>query len=166
MSCPSRRLLVLLFAGCGLAAPAPARLGDTLADLKKRFDSPAPQIRRDDSNATWLFDQDDTGQLAYTVTFNAKGRSIAEGLKPVKRARFPKETALDFIEQQLAPFRDSKTQRIMKPGEKYRFAGREFLCGKEEYVVLDEPRGLLLIWSQVVDPAVMVVSPEIFSRGN
>ena len=165
MSFPSRHLLVLLLAGW-LAVPAPARLGETLADLKKRFDSPATQIRKDSTNATWLFDQDDTGQLAYTVTFNAKGHSIAEGLKPVKRARFSNETAQDFIEQQLAPYHDSKTQQILKPGEKYRFAGQIFICGKEEYVVVDEPRGLLLIWSKVVDPAVMVVSPEMFRKGN
>ena len=161
----SRRCLFLLSAGW-LAVTAQARLGETLADLKKRYDSPAPQIRRDDTNATWLFDEGDSGQLAYTVTFNAKGRSIAEGMKPVKRARFSKETALEFIEMQLAPYRDSKTQRILKPGEKYRFAGQDFTCGKEEYVVLDEPRGLLLIWSQGVDPSVMVVSPEMFQRGN
>ena len=161
MSLPSRRLLVLLLAGW-LALTAQARLGETLADIKKRYDSPISQVRKD--NATWLFDEGDSGQLAYTVTFNAKGQSIAEGLKPVKRARFSKETALDFIEQQLAPYRDSKTQRIVKPGEKYRFAGQDFICGPQEYVVLDEPRGLLLIWSQVVDPAVMVVSPEMFQR--
>ena len=165
MTARPRRLLLLLSA-LWLTVPAPARLGDTLAELKKRYDSPAPQMRRDTSNATWLFDEDDSGQLAYSVTFNAAGRSIAEGLKPVKRARFPKDTALEFIEQQLAPFHDSKTQRILKTGEKYRFAGRDFVCGKDEYVVLDEPRGLLLIWSQVVNPSVMIVSPEIFPRGN
>ena len=165
MTARPRRLLLLLSA-LWLTVPAPARLGETLAELKKRYDSPAPQMRRDTSNATWLFDEDDSGQLAYSVTFNAAGRSIAEGLKPVKRARFPKDTALDFIEQQLAPFHDSKTQRILKTGEKYRFAGRDFVCGKDEYVVLDEPRGLLLIWSQVVNPSVMIVSPEIFPRGN
>ena len=165
MSPASRRFLFLLSAAW-LTGTAQARLGETLGELKKRYDSPAPQIRRDDSKATWLFDEGDNGQLAYTVTFNAKGQSIAEGLKPVKRARFAKETALDFIEQQLAPFHDSKTQQILKPGEKYRFAGQIFICGKEEYVVVDEPRGLLLIWSKVVDPAVMVVSPEMFRKGN
>lgn len=165
MTSASRRLLFLLSAGW-LTVTVQARLGETLADLKKRYDNPAPQIRKDDTNATWLFDEGDSGQLAYTVTFNAKGRSIAEGLKPVKRARFSKETALDFIDQQLAAYRDSKTQRIVKQGEKFRFAGQDFTCGREEYVVLDEPRGLLLIWSQVVDPAVMVVSPEMFQRGN
>jgi hypothetical protein len=155
--------LVLLFA-TALAGTAQARLGETLADIKKRYDSPISQVRKD--NATWLFDEGESGQLAYTVTFNAKGQSIAEGMKPVKRARFSKETALDFIEMQLAPNRDSKTQRIVKPGEKYRFAGQDFTCGRQEYVVLDEPRGFLLIWSQVVDPAVMVVSPEMFHRGS
>ena len=162
---PVRRRLALLLFACGLAASAQARLGETLAELKQRYGRPAPQIRRDDANATWVFDEDDSGQLAYSVTFNAKGRSIAEGLKPIKRARFSKETALTFIESQLVPYRDSKTQRIMKHGEKYRFAGQDFTCGEQEYVVLDEPRGLMLIWSQA-EPAVMVVSPEMFQRGK
>jgi hypothetical protein len=161
MNSTSRHCLLLLCAGW-LAVAAQARLGETLADIKKRYDSPLSQVRKD--AATWLFDEGDSGQLAYTVTFNAKGRSIAEGMKPVKRARFSKETALDFIEMQLAPYRESKTQRIVKQGEKYRFAGQDFTCGPQEYVVLDEPRGLLLIWSQVVDPSVMVVSPEMFQR--
>ena len=160
-----RRLLALLLAGW-LAAPAPARLGETLDALKKRYDSPATQIRKDNANATWLFDEGDSGQLAYTVTFNAKGQSIAEGLKPVKRARFSKDTALDFIEQQLVNYRDSKTQRIVKRGEKFRFAGHDFTCGPQEYVVLDEPRGILIIWSQVVEPSVIVISPEMLQRGN
>ncbi len=158
-----RFLFVALLAG-GLAAPLPARLGETLAEIKQRYDSPTTQTRRD--SALWLFERGDDGQLLYTVTFDAKGRSVAEGLKPVKRARFTKEIALDFIESQLAPYRDSKTLQIITVGKKYRFAGQDFTCGRDEYVVLDEPRGLLLIWSQVVNPAVMVISPEMLQRGN
>jgi hypothetical protein len=159
----SRRLLCLLLA-TGLAAGAQARLGQTLADLKKRYDSPLPQTSK--NTATWVFEQGDSGQLMYSVTFNAQGRSIAEGLKPIKRARFSKETALEFIEIQMAPYHDSKTQRIVKAGEKYRFAGQAFTVGKDEYVILDEPQGVLLIWSQYVNPAVMVVSPEMFQQGD
>ena len=161
MPTPSRFLFVLLLVGL-LASSAQARLSETLSEIKKRYDSPAAQTR---DNATWLFEGED-GQLVYTVTFDAKGRSIAEGFKPVKRARFTKENALGFIEMQLAPYHDSKTLRIIPAGEKYRFAGQDFVCDPNEYVVLDEPRGLLLIWSQVVNPAVMVVAPEMFHRGN
>lgn len=156
-----RFLSLLLLAGL-LSAPLQARLGETMADIRQRYDKPAAQTR---DNATWLFEGED-GQLLYTVTFNAKGQSIAEGFKPLKRARFSKETAMDFIEAQLVPYRNSKTLRIVAAGGKYRFAGQDFTCAQQEYVVLDEPRGLLLIWSQIVDPAVMVVAPEMFQRGN
>jgi len=154
-----RFLFVVLFAGLTVV-PAQARLGEAQADIMKRFGKPEAQPRKD--TVFWLFEAGDSGQLLYTVTFNAKGLSIAEGLKPVKRASFTSKTAMDFIETQLVPNRDSKTQRIVPHGEKYRFAGQNFVCAANEYVVLDEPRGLLLIWTQVVDPAVLVVGPEMF----
>lgn len=157
-----RRLLAFLLLAALTAATARARLGESLSDIKKRYDSPFSTTR---DTATWLF-EGDNGQLAYAVTFNAKGRSIAEGFKPVKRARFPKETALEFIEGQLAPIKDSKTTRILKQGEKYQFAGQNFTVGPDEYVVLDEPQGVLVIWSQVANPAVMVVSVEMLQRGG
>lgn len=158
----SRLLLVLLLTVL-LAAPAQARLGETLTELRKRYDKPVSQTSKD--NASWLFEVTD-GPLLYSVTFDANGRSIAEGLKPVKRAVFSKKTAMGFIEGQLVPYRNSPTQRIVPHGEKYRFAGRDFTCARDEYVVLDEPRGLLLIWSQGVEPAVMVVGPEMFQQAN
>jgi len=157
-----RLLFVLLLAGW-LAAPAQARLGETLAEIKKRYSQPVPQDRKDIAN--WLFEVED-GQLVYTVTFDAKGLSIAEGLKPVKRARFSKDVALDFIESQLAPYRDSKTMRVVAPGGKYMFAGKELTCAQNEYVVVDEPQAMLLIWIQTATPTVMVVRPEIFRRTN
>ena len=145
------------------AVPASARLGETLAELSRRYDKPLSQTAKD--NASWLFEVED-GALLYSVTFDTDGRSIAEGLKPVKRAVFSRKTAMTFIEGQLVPYEDSPTKQIVPPGEKYRFAGKDFSCGRDEYVVLDEPRGLLLIWNQGRDPAVMVVAPEMLHRGK
>lgn len=160
MSARLRLLSVLLLAALAFA-PASARLGETLDQLKERYGRPEPEARR--GNFIWLFEGDD-GALLYTVTFNAEGRSIAEGLKPYKRARFTDNNALDFIETQLAQWNGSPTMRTLKPGDKYRFAGQDFVCGKLEHVVVDEPKGILLIWTKKVDPAVIIVTPEMFNR--
>ena len=157
------RLSALLLLTALLAAPASARLGESLAEISQRFGKPLSQTAKD--NASWLFEVVD-GAVLYSVTFDPEGRSIAEGLKPVKRALFTRKTALTFIEGQLVPFEDSPTKRIVPAGEKYRFAGKEFTCGQDEHVVLDEPRGLLLVWSQGREPAVMVLSPAMFHRGK
>ena len=141
--------------------PAQARLGETMADIQKQFGKPTGQPRKD--TAFWLFEGDD-GLLSYTVTFNAEGKSIAEGLKPVRRARFTESNALIFIESQLMAWADSKTMRTLKRGEKYHFSGQDFVCGPDEHVMLDEPNGVLLIWTKTVAPAVMVVSPEMFAE--
>ena len=143
--------------------PGYARLGESTADLKKRFGKPELESRKD--NIFWLF-EGDNGQLLYTVTLNAEGRSIAEGLKPHKRARFHESDARVFMDSQLAPFEGSKTLRVVKPGEPYRFAGQDFVCDALEHVVLDEPRGLLLVWNKSVNPSVLVVSPAMFQRGK
>lgn len=159
----SPRLPALLLLTGLLAVPAPARLGETLAELSRRYDKPISQTAKD--NASWLFEVMD-GALLYSVTFDANGRSIAEGLKPIKRAVFSRKTVMTFIEGQLVPYEDSPTKRIVPPGEKYQFAGKEFTCGQDEYIVVDDPRGLLLVWSQGREPAVMVISPEMFHRGK
>jgi hypothetical protein len=159
----SPRLLFLLLLAVGLATPGQARLGETLAELTKRYDRPRSQTAKD--NASWLFEVED-GALLYSVTFDAGGRSIAEGLKPIKRALFSKKTIMGFIEGELLAFPDSPTRRIVSAGEKYRFANQEFTCGKDEYVMLDEPNGLLLVWNQGKEPSVMVVGPEMFQRGR
>jgi hypothetical protein len=161
---PSCRLLLVALLVTGFAlVPARARLGETLADLKKRYGRPELESRKD--NVFWLF-EGDNGQLLYTVTLNAEGRSIAEGLKPHKRARFTEANAVDFIEAQLLPWADSPTLRTHKPGEKYRFAGQEFVCGQLEHVMVDESNGVLLIRTKTVNPAVVVVAPEMFQRGK
>lgn len=155
-----RRLLALALLTSLPFATAHARLGETAATLRERFGRPNPQINRDDSTATWFFEAQD-GQLVYTVTFNAKGISIAEGLKPLKRAILGRQNAQDFIDGQLQPYKDSKTQRVVKPGEKYKFGGKEFICLKEEYVVVDEPNNILVVWTHTGLISVLAVSTEM-----
>jgi hypothetical protein len=155
-------LLVLLLASL-LAASAQARLGETLGEIKKQFDRPPDQSRK--GNAYWLVEGED-GLLFYTVTFNDKGQSIAEGLRPVRRARFTSAKAAEFIALQTDHLRNSKTKRGIALGEKYRFAGQDFVCAQNEQILLDEPNGLLLIWNQSLEPSVVVVSPEMFHQGK
>ncbi len=162
MAAPTRLCLAALLAVCGAVA-ADARLGDTLSDLKKTFGSPVPMTQPRKDQAFWLFEGDD-GQLMYSVTFNAQGRSIAEGLKPLKRARFNRDTALDFIDNELAAIRNSKTKRTLKPRDVYQFAGKRYICGDQEYVVIDEANGYLAIWSQAGVPSVLVLAPEMMAQ--
>lgn len=153
-----RLLFVLLLAG-SLAAPLQARLGETLSEIRKQFSDPPDQSRK--GNAFWLIEGED-GLLVYTVTLNAKGLSVAEGLKPVKRARFSHDKATDFIASQTAHLNGSKTLHPVTPGQKYRYAGQDFVCAPEERVLLDEPNGLLLIWNQSFMPSIVVLGPEMF----
>lgn len=155
---PRSLLFAVLAAGLTLAAaPAHARLGDTLADIKKHRGSPLPQKRPD--VALWVFEGVD-GQLGYSVTFNAAGKSIAEGLKPIKNARLTPEIADDFMRAQLEPFRGSKTVRKVQPGEKYTFAGQVLTCGEDEAVIVDDPNGLLIVWTKGALASVVAVSAE------
>lgn len=156
-------LLVLLAAGATTAGHA--RLGEDLGDLKKRFGAPVQQMQPRKDQATWLFEGED-GQLMYSVTFNAKGLSIAEGLKPLKRARFNRDIAMNFIDSELAPIRESKTLRTLKPGDVYQFAGKAYRCGEKELVLIDEPQGTLVIWSQAGVPSVLVLAPEMMAQMN
>jgi len=160
---PARlRLLLLLLLAASAAQPASALLGETLADLKKRFGPPEVQMESRKDNAYWLFEGDD-GQLMYSVTFNAKGHSIAEGLKPLKRARFGKTRVMEFIDSELIPVRNSPTLKVPKTGEAYRFAGRDLVCADGEYIAVDEPNGILIVWNQKGMPAVLVISPEMMN---
>jgi hypothetical protein len=154
----TKSLLVAALILSAAAISAHARLGESLAKLKEQFGKPQPQAQKD--TAFWLFEAED-GQLVYTVTFNAKGVSIAEGLKPLKFARLTRETAENFIDGQLGPLRQSKTARTINPGEKYTFAGKPFVCAENEYVIVDDPNGLLIVWTKSALPYVMAVSPEM-----
>jgi hypothetical protein len=151
-------LLLVLALALAAAPAAPARIGETLSQLKQRYGRPGDQPRKD--VALWLFEATD-GQLLFTATFNDRGVCIAEGLKPLKRAQFTDEDAKSFIDLQLGVDRDPKTTRVVPPGTKYVFGGKEFVCGQNEIVLLDEAHGILVVWTQSASPAVMAVSREM-----
>ncbi len=140
-------------------ATATARVGEPLAKIRERFGR-APEHGSPKNMAVWFIESID-GALVYTVTLNAKGLSIAEGIKPLKRALLTTKIAQDFLQEQMAPFADAKTSRVVAPGEKYEFARQSFVCAENEWVLLDEPNGLLLIWSRGGIPSVMAVSREM-----
>lgn len=154
------RFLLLSLLAAVAAQPAHALLGETVSDIKKRFGPPEVQMQPTKDNAYWLFEGDD-GQLMYSVTFNAKGHSIAEGLKPLKRARFGKTRVMEFIDSELIPAKDSPTLKTVKVGESFRFAGQTMVCGPAEYVVVDDRLGILVVWNQSGVPNVLVLSPEM-----
>lgn len=156
----SRSLLTLALLASLVVTTSQARLGETLAQLKARYGRPAPQERKDPRSAVWFFEGEE-GELAFSVTFDAKGLSIAEGLKPLKQARFPANTVEDFFDLQMEPSRGSKTSRTVKPGEKYTFAGKTFICAEQESVVVDEPNALLIVWTHTGLTSVMAVRPEM-----
>lgn len=155
---PARRhFSFLLFAVFGLTI-AHARLGETLSKISDRLGSPAGSPTK--NVQVWYFEVQD-GQVLYTVTFNAKGQSIAEGLKPLKQAVFSPELANSFINSEVEPYMGSKTLLHLAPGEKYRFAGKDLVCGEKETVVVDDARGFLLVWAHERQPTIIVVSPEV-----
>jgi len=161
---PARfRLLLILLLAATAAQPARALLGETLGDIKKRLGPPEMQMEKTKENAYWLFEGDD-GQLMYSVTFNAQGKSIAEGLKPLKLARFNRTRVMEFIDSELILIRESPTKRVVKTGEKYQFAGKEFVCAETEYVVVDEAHDTLVLWTQSGVPSVLVLSAEMLHR--
>ncbi|HVT74198.1 MAG TPA: hypothetical protein VHD61_13765 [Lacunisphaera sp.] len=157
---PRRAVALLLFALA--AATGFARIGETLDLLTKRFGK-GPERDSPKHMAVWFIESID-GALVYTVTLNAKGVSIAEGIKPLKRAQLTEKIATDFLQDQMTLLKDSKTARQVKPGEKYAFAGQSFTCGEGEYVVLDEERGLLLVWSRAGVPSVMAITREMLAH--
>ncbi len=152
----TRSLFVIALAGLAWV-PAQARLGETLDQLKARLGKPEQQAQPRKDTAIWLFEVED-GQLIYNVTLDTHGRSIAEGLRPLKRAAFTKDTAQDFIQAQIAPFRDSKTLHTFTPGEKYKFAGETFTCAEGELAIVDDVNGVMIVWTQKGVPSVMAVS--------
>ncbi len=150
----------LLTLACTLAfAPsAPARLGETLSQLKQRYGKPGDMPRKD--VAMWLFEATD-GQLLFTATFNNRGVCIAEGLKPIKHAVFTTDDAEGFIDLQFGDDRGTPAVRTVEKGAKYIFAGKEFVCAEGETVLIDEQRGILVVWTRTATPAVMAVSREM-----
>ncbi len=149
-------LLLGLTAATGLA-----RVGEPVAKIKERFGKPDPKSPK---NMVIWFIETTNGALVYTVTYNAKGISIAEGLKPLKSAFLSAELAHNFIQDQVVLIKDSPTTRIVKPGEKYEFAGQAFVCAENEFVVLDQANDLLIIWSRGSTGTILAVSREMIQR--
>jgi hypothetical protein len=151
------RLSAAAFAFIVLAATGSAHLGNTLADIEKMRGKPAG--KPDKNKAIWLFEGND-GQLVYAVKFDADGRSIAETLKPGLIGRgLHIEIASDFIKAQMEILEGSKTTRVLEPGTKYTFAGQALSVAENEFVVVDEPRGFLLVWVKGSLPSVTVLAP-------
>lgn len=139
------------------ATTASARLGDTFADISKHRGKPAG--KPDKKTAMWLFEGGDE-QLIYAVKFDDAGKSIAETLKPGRTGgRIYPDIVQDFIKAQREILEGSKTTRELTAGEKYVFAGQQLSVGNNEFVVLDEPRGFLLVWVGGSLPSVTVLSP-------
>ena len=151
-----KRSLIFSFLACLLVIPAQARLGETLGEMQKRYGKPESQDRATKNAATWFLEGEE-GELIFTATFDAKGKSIGEGLKPVRYAKFTNETVRIFIEMQLAPYRDSKTVHTAKPGEKYIFGGKQYTASAGETVIVDDANDFLIVWTQSSTPMVMAV---------
>ena len=157
LSAFSLQLSCLLVAFLILATTGSAHLGSTLGDIEKSRGKPSG--RPDKTKALWLFEGND-GQLAYAVKFDANGRSIAETLKPALIGRsLHEEIASDFIRAQMEVLAGSKTTLTIEPGKKYSFAGQTLTVAENEFVVVDEPKGFLLVWVKGSLPSVTVVAP-------
>lgn len=152
-------LCLLLFAGL-TAVPTQARVGESIAEIRKRYGR--PQGQPDKHTTFWMF-ENDFGAMHYTVTTNDKDVSIAEGLKAYRRTRFTAKDAEVFIDMQFAG-RPEADRRTIAPGQAYRFAGQAFTCGPKEHVVVDETAGILLIWNKTEPASVLAVGPEMLQR--
>jgi hypothetical protein len=157
----SRLLPCLFLAAAFAAAPARAALGETLSDLQKRFGRPEPQLQRQKGVELWSIETPQGERLIYTVTFNDKGRSIAEGLKPVRHAVLTENYVHGFVSSQLAMHPDATATRALQPGEKYTFADQTFTCGADERVWVDEPSDFLIVWAKGPAAMVMAVRAEV-----
>lgn len=154
-------LLVLTFTiAFGAAATAHARIGETGAELRKRFGRPESQSAKD--VLVWLIEAP-SGALLYTVTLNERGVSIAEGLKPFRQAAFSEQSARNFIKEQLSILADPRTARAVQPGETYVFGGETLTCGENEQVIVDDASNLLVIWT-TRPPSVMAATHEMMQR--
>ena len=151
---------VFLLAAFALAAAAPlsARLGETDDALRKRFGRPEAQPSK--NVLVWLIEEP-AGALLYTVTFNERGVSIAEGLKPYRNAALAEQTARNFIAEQISVLADPSTARLVKPGEAYTFGGEKLTCGPDEHIIVDDAHDLLVIWTKDRSPSVMAATHEM-----
>jgi hypothetical protein len=162
----ARLALLLVVAGLMAAAPARAVIGETLAEIQKRFGRPDPELQQGSKRnvVVWAIETRQDDRIAYTVTFNGQGRSIAEGLKPIRRALLTDDLAQNFVEDQLAIRASAASTRTPKPGEKYIFAQQEFTCGANEAVWVDETADLMIVWVKGRQPLVMAVRAEMLRK--
>jgi hypothetical protein len=158
-----RRLAAFLLLALLAAAPLAARVGERGADLRKRFGKPEATPNR--HTIVWLIEAP-AGALLYTVTLNDAGVSIAEGLKPYRRAVMSERSARDFIADQLAGRDSSPTLRTVKTGEPYTFGGEAFVCNEDELVYVDDANDVLIIWTQRPIATVMAVTKEMVQRAG
>jgi hypothetical protein len=149
----------------GLLVLAPAlgiaRVGETAAELRKRFGKPEAQPQK--NVLVWLIEES-AGALLYTATFDEHDVSIAEGLKPFRQAKLTEQTARNFITEQLASLPDTHAARECKGGDAYTFAGEKFACGANERIVVDDANGLLIVWTLSPIPSVLAATRELVAR--
>jgi hypothetical protein len=161
------RFLTLLLLATGLAAvPARAVLGETASELQKRFGRPDPTLQQGlhRNVIIWAIETAQGERLIYTVTFNSKGLSISEGIKPGRRAILNEKLAQNFVDNQLAVRSDATTTHQPRPGEKYKFGGQEFTRAANEEVWVDEASDFLVVWVKGKEPLVMAVRAEMLTR--
>lgn len=156
----------LLLAALAATVPARAVLGEAQADIVKRFGRPDPNLQQGAAKnvIVWAIETRTDDRIAYTVTFNARGQSIAEGLKPIRRAVLTERLAQDFVDDQLSIRKDEAGTRQPKPGERYTFAKQEFTCGPNEAVWVDEAADLMILWIKGPQPLVMGVRAEMLQK--
>ncbi|HLP24482.1 MAG TPA: hypothetical protein VK477_02300 [Acidobacteriota bacterium] len=122
-----------------------------------------PEAQPQKNVLVWLVEES-AGALLYTVTFDEKDLSIAEGLKPFRQAKMTEQTARAFIAEQLGALPADHRARELKPGETYTFAGEKLTCGANERVVVDNDHGLLIVWNMAPAPSVLAVTREMVER--
>jgi hypothetical protein len=160
---PLRAPVFLALVALTLAAVpfAYARLGDTDDALRKRFGRPEAQPAK--NILVWLIEEP-AGALLYTVTFDDRGRSIAEGLKPYRNAALTEQSARNFIADQISVLAEPSTARLVKPGESYTFGGETLSCGPDEHIIVDDAHDLLVIWTKDRNASVMAATHEMMRR--
>lgn len=143
------------------AVPVHARVGEKMAELRARFGKPETQPQK--NVLVWLIEEP-AGALLYTVTFDEKDVSIAEGMKPFRQARMLEATVRSFMAEQLSALPENHRARELKGGDAYTFAGEKMTCGANEKVVVDDEHGLLVVWTTAPSPSVLAVTREMFQR--
>lgn len=149
--------LALAFVGVS----ASARIGEKEAELRQRLGKPEAQPQK--NVLVWLVEEP-AGALLYTVTFDEKGLSMAEGLKPFRQAKMTEQTARAFIVEQLGALPANHRARELKSGDAYVFAGEKLTCGPNERVVVDDDHGLLVVWNLAPAPSVLAVTRDMVER--